>query len=735
LETPLFQLSPFIQKQFSQFPALYKLLKLNNFNLKLDWQNYHYKNSHQNIFCLTRNYRKSRLALIAAREDVGKSDSYITTLKLTSQLASLLVQYTYQYCKIEFKQKYGEVIDSKGQSQELIIYALGKLGGNELNYSSDIDLVFCYTGNGVSNGIKQIDAYRYFERLGRRVIQILDSLTQDGFVYRVDMRLRPFGNSAPLVCTVDHLLSYLHNEGRDWERYAWLRASFIAGDQEVANQTLKAIQPFIYRKYLDYGVFESLRQIKEQIMRMQLNDPDNIKLGTGGIREIEFIIQTLQLTFAGRNRELQGNDLWHKLHLLNQFKHLSDKELPQLSKAWLFLRKLENLSQIIDDRPSHHLPSEHPLTATCMGYSNMDELMVHWNQHRQAVQEIFQSLFINNTDLTKKPNNHPKIRKLKDQITQQNHPKTTKHKIYSALDALSTFLSDYSEPQTQQIITRYFQVLQAICKRASYLSMLIESPYILKKLVRLLNIGQYFSDAISKHPILLELLFEEINDQDFDFSRQWNQFQKKHKILDSEDFIEILSQFKQRIQFLIITAYEEQNLTPQQACHHLSELAELILSLTIQQAWNDCNEKIEASVQTQQLIVIAYGSLAMKSMNLDSDFDIVFVFDSEITEDNHRFVMRWVKRIMHLLTTQSYSGYLYKLDTQLRPNGNSGATIVTANNFEDYQLNHAWVWEHAALIKTRTVYATEQQKLWFNEVRIKALCRPRNAETVHSELS
>ena len=735
METPLFQLSPFVKKQFELNPELFELLNTSDFDLSKDWGQYQNTHDQLDIFSLSRKYRKSRLALIAAREDHNKTDSYLTTLEQTSQLACLLVQHIYQICNLEFQQKHGVVINSNGNIQEFIIYALGKLGGNELNFSSDIDLVFCFTGQGVSNGNKQLDAYRYFERLGRRIIQVIDSWTQDGCVYRVDMRLRPFGNAAPLVCSVDHLLSYLQTEGRDWERYAWLRAGFIAGNKNIGEQTLKEIQPFIYRKYLDYGVFDSLRQIKEQIIRQQKQDPDNIKLGIGGIREVEFIVQTLQLTFAGRNKALRGNDLWNKLHLLAELKHLKKLELSQLSKAWLFLRKLENLTQIIDDSATHHITDDNKAIANCMGFSNLIELKSTWNQHRQSVQTIFQSLFINNSNNKVEKEIHPLIRDLKDKVSQQKHPKQTKHKIYSALDAVSAFLSEFSEAQSQEIISRYYQVIGAISKRSSYLSMLIESPYILKNLIELLNMSPFFSDTISRNPILLEMLFEEINENDFDFKQQWKHYKKKHHIQDSEDYIEILCQFKLRIQFLIITTYKQQNITAQETSQLLSKLAELILSLAIQQAWKDCNEKIESNVQANQLIVIAYGSLAMKSMHLDSDFDIVFVFDKEINEANHRFVMRWIKRIMHLLTAQTYSGCLYQLDTQLRPNGNSGAAVVTANNFEDYQLHHAWIWEQAALIKTRTVYATKEQQQWFNKVRVKSLCRPRDADTVFLELN
>ena len=728
----IFNLSPFVKHQFTQYPLLVELLDV-NLDITNDWLTFQNNHSNLDAFAITRKYRQSRLALIAAKDSLESiPQNHINTLKQISTLAKTLISFAYQHALNEMQHKYGEVVNAQGEVQNFIIFALGKLGGFELNYSSDVDLVFCYTDNGQSNGEKSLDAQRYFNRLGRCIIQILDSVTADGIVYRVDMRLRPFGSASPLTCSVLNLLNYLESEGRDWERYAWLRARFVAGDEQLAKNTLTHIQPFIYRKYLDYSIFESLRQIKVQIEIKQQNDKDNLKLGFGGIREIEFIIQTLQITFGGRNKELRGNNLWLQLHKLCEFNHISIKDLQQLTDSWLFLRKLENLCQIIHDRDSHHLPNNIDALAPFMNCSGSNDLLKQFNYHRNNTHSFFKLLFLSNKKLQSDSNNHPKIDKIKDTISQKHYPKEIKHKLYAALESIIPMLQQYNNES--EIIDRFVQVISAVSRRPSYLSMLIESPIIVQKLVAHISHSQYFSTTIAKTPSLLELLFESIEDSDFDVKKQWEIFSNKHTIIDTERYLEILAQFKQRMHFLVVLAYVDKLNDAKISCKILTDVAELVLSLIIKLAWQNTQNKIESSIQVEDLIVIAYGSLAMKTMHLKSDFDIVFILAREINDNNHKFIMRWIKRIIHLLSIQSYSGGLYQLDTQLRPNGKSGAAIVSKTNFENYQKHQAWTWEHAALIKTRPVFATHNQCTWFNSLRKILLMQKRDPLLVNADL-
>lgn len=728
----IFKLSPFVKNQFNQSPELKELLT-NDFNLETDWQKFQKNHQHLDVFSLLRKYRQSRLALIAARDlENNQANAHIQTLEYTSRLAQLVIASAYNTARQELQQKYGDIINLDNEKQSFIIFALGKLGGHELNYSSDVDLVFCYSGNGESDGKKHLEAARYFQRLGRRIIQILDSVTADGIVYHVDMRLRPFGSAAPLVCSVDNLLHYLESEGRDWERYAWLRASAIAGDLSLAMHTLKQIEPFIYRKYLDYNIFESLRQIKEQIVRKQLDDLDNIKLGLGGIREIEFIVQTLQLTFAGRNKQLRGNDLWQQMHNLQDHGHLTVKNVQQLTAAWLFLRQLENLCQIIQDRDSHHLPENTEPLALCMGLNNSQQLLSQLTTHRNNVHAIFENLFLSNKIEGNSAQNNPKIQHIKDQVAKKNYPKQSKHKIYAAYDALIPYLG--ADKDSETLIKRYQQVITAISTRSSYLSMLIESPIILEKLINQISHSAYFSNVIARIPSLLETLFDSLNRDDFDIDKQWTLFLEKHTAEDNEQYLEQLCQFKQNIQFKAISAYIDEINDAQTTSETLSELAEKLLSLVVIQAHKESHQNIQTNLKIDDLIIIAYGSLAMNNMHLDSDFDLVFVLNQNISDNNHKFIMRWIKRIIHLLSIQTYNGSLYQLDTQLRPNGNSGSAIVTQSSFENYQLKEAWAWEHAALIKSRAVYATDSQTLWFNGLRKQVLCQQRDPCVVDKEL-
>ncbi len=728
----IFNLSPFVENQFKQSPALTQLI-VGDLDLATDWSDYKIQHPHLDIFALPRKYRQSRLALIAARDlERTNPESHIHTLKQTSQLAKLMIEFAYETAVNELEQQFGQVFNQQGKKQNFIIFALGKLGGHELNYSSDVDLVFCYSGNGESDGKKCLDASTYFPRLGRRIIQILDVVTSDGIVYRVDMRLRPFGSAAPLVCSVSNLLHYLESEGRDWERYAWMRASYVAGDKSIGINTLEEIQPFIYRKYLDYNIFESLRQIKQQIARQQLDDEDNIKLGMGGIREIEFIVQTLQITFAGRDKQLRGNDLWQQMHNLQTQGHISLENLQHLTAAWLFLRKLENLCQIIHDRDSHHLPENPKQLALCMGYKDTKSLLKQSQIYRKNVHDIFEKLFLSNKTSTSPMLENLQIQTIKDEISKKNHPKQNKHKIYAAYDAIIPLLDKHENSEI--IIKRYQQVIDSVSKRTSYLSMLIESSLILKKLIQQISHSEYFSNSIAKTPSLLEMLFDGINQEDFDIEHQWQFFSSKQKMDDDEQYLEKLCQFKKNIQFKAIMAYIDEINDAQTTSKILSNLAGFILSLVIKQAWEQIQNNIACEIQTDDLIVIAYGSLAMRNMHLQSDFDLVFILNQDINDNNHKFIMRWIKRIIHLLSVKTYSGSLYQLDTQLRPNGKSGAAIVTQSSFENYQLNEAWLWEHAALIKTRAVYATKAQTEWFNSLRKKILCQKRDPKAIDKDL-
>ncbi len=733
----IFQLSPFVDNQFKKTTILNNLLNNKDFDLDLDWQTFKNDHQHSDIFALCRHYRQSRLALIAARDmQFTNPEEHINTMRLTSQLANLLITHVYQFAMNEASTKYGVVVNEEGKQQDFIIFTLGKLGGHELNYSSDVDLIFCYTGPGISNGPKSIDAQEYFQKIGRRIIQILDSVTMDGRVYRVDMRLRPFGSAAPLVCSAQHLHNYLETEGRDWERYAWLRASFIANNQVIVRSLLKYIEPFIYRKYLDYTIFESLRQIKAQIIRMQSEDLDNLKLGIGGIREIEFIIQTLQLTFGGRNKQLRGNDLWQQMHRLNQYGHLNQVDYDELAPAWLFLRKLENLCQIIEDHDTHHLPSSIDKLAECMHFSDEQALLACLHKHKRNVHRIFTHMFLENKT-TQHNHRNSHIQKIKDEISQRSFPKTSKHKIYAALDALVPYLENQSENNNHDtiVIDRYQQVISAISKRPSYLSMLIESPLILSRLVQQIKHSQYFSQSIAKNPSLLEVLFDEIDKNDFNIQQQWRLYCQKLIFEDVEHFLEALCQFKQHMQFKAIMAYIDNIHNACETQNILTELAEHILSLVIKQAWQETIKNTTPQIQTDDLIVIAYGSLAMSNMHLNSDFDVVFILNQTINDDNHRFIMRWIKRIILLLSIPTYSGSLYQLDTQLRPNGKSGATVISQNNFENYQKHEAWTWEHAALIKSRAVYASTKQKQWFINLRENILCKERDHDKVDQDLN
>ncbi len=723
---------PFLAQQqvtvsslIQQFPVLAA------YDVQADWDAFVTRNKPSDQFSVLRQFRQSRLAYIAQSDFSHQTQDHGVAMQKTSALADFLVQQALSMAQHDIQERMGQVVDQSGLVVPFVILALGKLGTCELNYSSDIDLVFISGGSGQSNGKRSIDSSQYFERLGRKVIQLLDQFTASGRVYRVDMRLRPFGSAAPLVCTAAALQNYIITEGREWERFAWMRARCVAGNEALAQEVLGGVRPFIYRKHLDYSVFDSLAAIKRDMSLSAQDHELDLKLGAGGIREIEFIVQSLQVTFGGRLPQLQGVAIGPQFQTLACCQKMKPDNAAALEAAWLFIRRLENLSQIQNDEQTHVLPDD-PFQllqlAKIMGFEDWASCEQRWRQHREVVQQLFQKLFANEAPSEHMTDDASRwVRQTMESYFIQKVPQARAEHIQKLL-IRACQLND-----VDSLAQGLLPILQAIMRRPSYVLMLLQEQSLLPAMLELIDKNDYFVTAWVQHPALLELLFEpemmpeELNEAFF--QQEWLQVSGQE--LDEEQWMEAVRFFKHKQQFKLIQTALRLGLSDQYLRQGFSALAAFFVRLVVKKGWQETHERLgDCALQSPQMMVLAYGSLGVSHMSLHSDLDLVFVIDVDVVAPEQMlFLQRWAKRISHHLMVKTYHGVLYHLDLQLRPNGNAGALVTSRKEFEQYQSKAAWVWEHAALIKA-SLLGSEAQQIWFKSLKKKLLCQPRESKVV-----
>ncbi len=713
--------------------AFGKALSTGQIDLSCDWPAFRQAHHDLDIFACLRRYRQSRLAMLGALDVLAGADwpeHHRHTLSQVSQLADILIHTAWEASQQFVRERFGLVSNHDGTTTCLHICALGKLGGQELNFSSDVDLVLFHTASHTtgtcSDGQRSLDAHSYFERQARYLVRLLDQVTTDGRVYRVDTRLRPFGSAAPLVCSLDALLGYLETEGREWERLAWLRARLVAGDLPPES-VLATLKPFVYRRHLDFAVFDHLRDIKAQIIQQQQSDRDNLKLGTGGIREVEFIVQALQLAFGGRDAQLQGNDLWHALHQLGDKGLLQTQEIQQLARSWLFLRRLENLCQLIDDQQTHHVPVEktkRQQLAIAFGYHTDKALSDALTHHRHQVHAIFQRLFADpNTRHQPGQAAASVLPEAWRQRVQTTHlPQAHKDRINAILQQSGVIGTPVGES--------LLNVLLAIGRRESYLIMLHRNAPLVEKLVQQLSYPA-LAQRLQSHPFLLETLFdsEPPANETHEFRQRWRDFYQRHRPDDEETRMELARQFKHLQEYRIIQSYASGAASSTVTSQRLANLAACLVSIACHQAYREtCLRHAGIQIPESALMLLAYGSLASGYMHPGSDLDLVMLVDDRVADmaqpQTARFLHRWVRRLVHWLTANTYHGHLYHLDTRLRPNGNAGLALVSLSGFRRYQLEQAWTWEHLALIKSRLICAEKKQIQHFEQIRHDILTRP-----------
>ncbi|MEG3133357.1 bifunctional [glutamate--ammonia ligase]-adenylyl-L-tyrosine phosphorylase/[glutamate--ammonia-ligase] adenylyltransferase [Rouxiella sp. T17] len=786
--------SDFISENFITHPQWWQAISAHPPQVD-EWQNYASELAERleqvqdeaGLMKALRLFRKEKMLRISWSQ-ANQTSSCEQTLQQLSVLAETLIvaarDWLYEACCREW----GTPVNAAGEAQKLLILGMGKLGGGELNFSSDIDLIFSYPENGqTQGGRRQLENAQFFIRLGQRLIKALDQPTIDGFVYRVDMRLRPFGDSGPLVLSFAALEDYYQEQGRDWERYAMVKAKLMGSAEDATSLEIrKMLKPFVFRRYIDFSVIQSLRNMKGMIARevRRRGLKDNIKLGAGGIREIEFIVQVFQLIRGGREPLLQQRALLPTLKTIETLNLLPENQVQQLTESYLFLRRLENLLQAIADEQTQTLPGDELNRARLawgMNFTTYAELHEQIVRHMQAVRGVFDELIGDDTpDAGDDPQLElyrslwsdelddndllPLVGELSEQgranlqrslasFRQDVDKRTIGPRGRDQLDQLMPRMLAQvcTYPNADILLQRLTLLLLNIVTRTTYIELLVEYPGALKQLIRLCAASPMVANQLARHPILLDelldpnTLYQPIAPESY--PDELRQYLLRVPPDDEEQQIEALRQFKQAQQLRIAAGDIAGVLPVMKVSDHLTSLAEAILTAVIQQAWDHMLARYGQPAHLQQregrgFAVIGYGKLGGWELGYSSDMDLVFLHDCPmniVTDgprsiDGRQFYLRLAQRIMHLFSTRTSSGILYEVDDRLRPSGASGMLVSTITAFKEYQQESAWTWEHQALVRARVVYGSPEMTQQINAIRREILCTPRDGEALKKDV-
>lgn len=691
--------------------------------------------------------------------DLAGSASLAEVTETMTLLAETSIVFAHDSARESLLRRHGAPLSESGWEQELLIIGMGKLGGRELNVSSDIDLIFVYPEDGDTGGDKVISNFEFFERLGKRIIKTLAEVTEHGQVFRVDMRLRPNGDSGPLVCSFDMLENYFITQGREWERYAWIKARVLNGERYLELE--KIARPFVFRKYLDFGAINAMRDLHLQIRReVERRDrAHNVKLGPGGIREIEFLAQVFQLIRGGRDRELQVRPTLKVLGLLAERGILTLDAISELSSAYDFLRRVEHRLQYLDDAQTHDLPAaaedlDH--IARGMNYPHTEAFVAALDAHRCAVSRHFVDVFSDpseerhaldemwasagdnavDPELARLGYKDPtgvtrRLASFHDSARYQQLPNRSRSRLDALVPRIIEAAAD--TPGPDETLARCFDLLEAISRRGAYLALLQQYPQALRRVTDLMGASRWAAQYLTRHPILLDEL---LDDRHHEMEPDWSRF--RSELAESLDAIEpdmeqqmdMMREQHHAQVFRLLTQDLAGKLTVERLADHLSALADLILELSLPLAWRKIKNRHR---DTPRFAVIAYGKLGGKELGYASDLDIVFVFDDDAPEALELY-SRFAQRLNTWLSSQTAAGILFETDLRLRPNGDSGLLACSLEAFRKYQLESAWVWEHQALTRARFAAGDRAIGDAFEQIRREVLCQARDTDTLRAEV-
>jgi glutamate-ammonia-ligase adenylyltransferase len=711
------------------------------------------------------------------------------TLGDLSAMAQVCLSEAVERLQAQARERWGTPRDAAGKPQSLVVLGMGKLGAGELNVSSDIDLIFAYRAEGETDGRRPISNEIFFRRLGQRLIHAIGEVTEDGFVFRVDMRLRPHGEGGRLALSFAAMEDYYQREGRDWERYALIKARPVAGDLDAGDQLLRSLRPFVYRRYLDYSAFEALREMKAlvnaEVRRRGLGD--NIKLGRGGIREIEFVVQAFQLIHGGKDPELQERRLRVTLRKLAERALLDESTARVLDEVYVYLRRLENRLQARADQQTHELPDS-PLSRARLAYSmgevDWQTLQRNLDAHRAAVSQAFEPILAGpagdseddsawvalwhrrldteqaDAELIAAGFADPEsarqglgglVREIEGRVSARG-----RQRIDRFMPHLLRQLA--GQPSPDATLERLLKIVASVARRSAYINLLLENPGALEKLIELCRQAVWLAELLANQPALLdELLHPAHLYQETNRGQLADLLKQRLATVQGEDLeqeMEILRQFK-LTQVMRIAAMDlDDRLSPGQVAGRLVDVAEVALEAALALAWRDLlvqhgrpsltngHSNGQGHDDTPGLAVIAYGRLGGGELGYGSDLDLVFLHDAcceGMTDgnrpiENARFFVRLAQRLVHILTTRTPSGRLYAVDTRLRPSGSSGSLVSSMDAYAEYQMNKAWTWEHQALVRARWVAGHRLLEGGFEQLRRQVLSQVRDPAKLVGEV-
>ncbi len=728
-----------------------------------------------------RHYRQFHLTRILWR-DVLKLDSFAEHLHALYHLADKVLEVASAILYDWLKNEWGEPQNEQGERQYFTIIALGKLGGRELNFSSDIDLMFTYPQTGFTVGkSRSIANEQFFNKLGQQLIKVLAEITTEGFVFRVDMRLRPHGQSGSLVLNYAALENYYQYQGRDWERYALIKARVVLPGKDDAEKLIALLQPFVYRRYLDYGAFSALREMKDLVNSevKKRNKEHDLKLGRGGIRQIEFLVQAIQLIRGGREPQFREQNLLKAMALIAQAHYISETEYRQLREAYIFLRQTEHRIQMIHDEQIHAIPKskiDSARLAYMMGFNDEKAFKIALKTHKKNVARQFNAvsstphLLTHNvslsspsqfkflwTELEDRESGQGMLHKMgfeeaaavweqlrlfKDSRLIQSLKKQAMQRLDIVMPALLVLLA--KEQNALLLLGRMLRLLRSIVRRSAYLALLIEKPQVLKYLINICGASEWVLVQICSYPILLDELLSPPSIMEMTGKENLQKMLRERlqwiAANDLEAQMEHLRQFKLGC-FLSLAALELLSAQTIDIARALSDITEVLLeevyqlSLTFMIEHYQIKESRAVIASQIPFGIIAYGKLGARELNYASDLDLVFLFD--VKNPNFvlqgktmltaaEFSLRLAQRIIHMLNVPTATGVLYEVDVRLRPGGSAGLLVSQLQAYQNYLQSHAWTWEYQALVKARCIVGPEDICARFDICRQEALSLKRD---------
>ena len=733
-----------------------------------------------------RRLRRREMVRIAWR-DIGGLADFEETVRDTSDLADAIIAASVDRLHEWQCADLGTPIGHGGEPQQLVVLALGKLGANELNFSSDIDLIFTFPENGqTEGGRRSVDNDRFFLQLGRKLVKVLGEPTADGFVYRVDMRLRPFGTQGPLVLSFDAFEEYYQTHGRDWERYALIRARAVSGDMVLAAELLERLRPFIYRRYIDFGTLQSLRSLKvvmeQEVARKGMEH--SVKHGPGGIREIEFTAQAFQMVRGGRTPALRYRRLLTVLARLGELDLLPAHAVESLGAAYRFLRTAEHRLQQADDRQEHMLPLDEAARtriAAGMGHASWEAFSERLDHHRRNVDEQFAQVFGEERETDAGAGGDPLDVLLVASTDEATGVATLEDAGFAAAREAWSIVARYRDTialktpdalgherlarlmpdllravavqgNATQTLERVMAVVETVAKRSAYLALLAERPVALSQFVQLCAASPWIARLLGRHPVLFDelldprTLYEPLGPDELD-----RDVAERLTAIDDPDRefeMDCLRQSKQANVLRVAAADVSRRIPLMVVSDHLTEIAEAVLRAALAIAWRDITTRhgrpasMPRDAAFPPYAIIAYGKLGGIELGYGSDLDLVFVHDDDTSAattgpkpiDLATFYARLTQRLIHVLTAMTPQGALYEVDPRLRPDGSKGVLVNTLDGLGGYLRDKAWTWEQQALVRARAVAGDPALGQRFARLRRDVLLRERDGDALRDDV-